>query len=644
MASSRKNSSVALAALVGFCLTHAAFAQEEFGRVTAGPVADTLRKPNETMLSFERNLSTYLWNLGLNYQRSSPTWSVDLRQLFRSSLVRVSQKFIKDEEAVSFLVGKKLSDRFDFQLDGSSLVFSDNRAIGIDRASSHSTLVGLRYLVNNVGTISPSIGVRFDNQTGQQDKGVSYRFLTQIGELDISGYRMNFQGRFSGDRITPRKGESHAATLSVEKTFVEQTTDTLRVQFFRNRRDFYFPADSVVAEEFGVTNNIEQRIEEIIDVSNELNYGAGRNLLFTFSGNLRQRGISKNINYKTVSSLTGGLFDTDISEFRLETFIQGRYRSERTSALFRVMFSERDENHEAKSFPGADRLQFESRKRNEARKNNSSRRTALTGNAQFGVTKSNVLSLSAFTSLLRYDTPSAENTDDRDELLLVFSLSDQQSLGKNLSFILSADVVLNHTVYLFASRSANNNWNRVFRLSPRIDTRLGARFKTANTFEVLANYTVYDFEDQVFSVRSFSFRQFSFIDSSTYQLSRRVAFDLAIRLKLYERGQLRWKEFKERPENYFEDRTFFCQFRYSPSAGVSVAVGFRYFSLTRFRYQAQDRVFENRLVNYGPTCMIEWTMKRNARLLLSGWYETQKQTSIPANSFSNLAMTMNFGL
>jgi len=644
MVSSRKNSAVALAALVGFYFTHAAFAQEEFGRVTAGPVADTLRKPNETMFSFERNLSTYLWNLGLNYQRSFPTWSVDLRQLFRSSLVRVSQKFIKDEEAVSFLVGKKLSDRFDLQLDGSSLVFSDNRAIGIDRASSHSALLGLRYLVNNVGTISPSIGVKFDNQTGQQDKGVSYRFLTQIGELDVSGYRVNFQGRLSEDRITPRKGESHAATLSVEKTFVEQTTDTLRVQFLRNRRDFYFPADSVIAEEFGITNNIEQRIEEIIDVSNELNYGVGRNLLFTFSGNLRQRGIAKNIKHKTVSSPAGALFNTDISEFRLETFLQGRYHSEQANAHFRLMFTERDETHEAKSFAGADRIQFEARKRSEAKKNNTSRRTAFTGNIQFAVTKRNLLSLSAFASLLRYDTPSAENTDDRDELLFLFSLSDQHSLGKNLSFSVSADVVLNHTVYLFASRSANNNWNRVFRLSPRIDTRLGARFKTANTFEVLANYTVYDFEEQVFSVRSFSFRQFSFIDSSTYQISRRVAFDFSTRLKLYERGQLRWREFKEHPENYFEDRSFFGQFRYTPGTGVSVAVGFRYFSLTRFRYQVRERVLENRLVNYGPTCLIEWSMRRNAKLFLSGWYETQKQTRIPANSFSNLAMTMNFGL
>lgn len=619
-------------------------AQEEYGRITQGARSDTLTAPNQTSIGFERNLNTYLWNAGANYQRSSGAWNVRLRQLFRSSLIRTDQKFIKDEENFSFLIGRKLSDRFGIQLDGASLIFSDNRAIGVNRASSHLALVGLTYDLGRVGSISPSVGVKFDNQTGQQDKGFSYRLTSQIGELDLAGYRMRFEGRLSEDRIAPRKGESHAAALAVQKEFVQHTTNTLTTQFQRTRRDFYFPADSLVVREFGVSNNIEQRIEEILEVTDELSYGAGKNLFFTFFGNVRQRRISKNINYKTTEAPAGGLFDTEISEFKLESFIQAQYRGEKANGGLRIAYSERGEGHEAKSLSGGDRSQFEIRKKNEARKNNSARRTALSGNLQLALSRGNTLALSGFASLLRYDTPSAENTDDRDELLMVFGLSDQQSLGRNLMFTFSADVVLNHIVYIFSDRSANNNWNRVFRLSPRIDYRLGSSFRTTNAFEVLANYTVYDFEDQVFSVQSFSFRQFSFLDSTTYQLSRRIALDFSARLKLYERGELRWKEFKERPVNYFEDRTFSGQFRYNPSTGVSFAVGFRYFSLTRFRYQVRERIFENRLVNYGPTCLIEWSMRRNARLLLSGWYETQKQTNVASVSFSNIAMTINFGL
>lgn len=619
-------------------------AQEEYGRITIEQRSDTLIAPNQSIIGFERNLNTYFWNGSVNYRRSVQGWDVRIRELFRSTLIRTDQKFIKDEQNFGLLAAWKLSDRVGLQLDASSLVLSDNRAIGINRASIHSALAGLSFELNRIGTITPSVGVKSDNQIGQRDNGVSYRINSQIGELDLSGYKTNFYGRFSEDRITPRKGESHAAILSIEKTFLERTKDNLRVQFLRNRRDFYFPADSLVSISFGVTNNIEQRIEEILDVTNRLDYGVGNNFLFTFNTSLHQRGISKNINYKSSLALVGTLFNTDISEFRFDTFIQGQYRDGRTSASLRLAYGERDEDHEAKSFVGADRNQFDLRQRSERRKNNGTRRTALSGNLQFTATRDNILGLTGFASLLRYDTPSAENTDDRDELLMIFGFSDQQVFGRNLTVSVSADAVLNHIVYLFADRSANNNWNRVFRLSPRIEYRPSSALRTTNAFEVLANYTVYDFEEQVFSVRSFSFRQFSFVDSTTYQLSRRVALDLSARVKLYERGQLRWKEFRERPVNYFEDRTFSGQFRYTPNTGISVAAGFRYFSLTRFQYEERERVFENRFVNYGPTCLIEWSMNRNSRILLTGWYEIQKQSGGFSESISNLAMNIILGL
>lgn len=619
-------------------------AQEEYGRITVEPRSDTLKTLNRSSIGFERNLNTYFWSGGVNYERSFGVWDLRVRELFRSTLIQTDQKFIKDEQNLALLVERRISDRAGFQLDASSLVLSDNRAIGINRASIHSALAGLNFQLNGIGTITPSIGIKSDNQTGQRDNGVSYRLTSQIGELDLSGYKTNFYGRFSEDRITPRKGESHAAVLSIKKTFLERTKDTLAVQFLRNRRDFYFPADSLVSISFGVTNNIEQRIEEIVDVTNQLDYGVGNNFLLTFSTSLRQRGISKNINYKSSHSLIGTLFDTDISEFRFDTFIQGQYRDGQTNASLRLVYGERDEDHEAKSFAEADRNQFDLRQRSERRKNNSTRRTALSGNLQSSVTRDNTLGLSGFASLLRYDTPSAENSDDRDELLMIFGFTDQQAFGRNLTFSVSADAVLNHIVYLFADRSANNNWNRVFRLSPRIEYRPSSALRTTNAFEVLANYTVYDFEEQVFSVRSFSFRQFSLVDSTTCRLSRRVALDLSARVKLYERGQLRWKEFRERPVNYFEDRTFAGQFRYTPNTGISVAAGFRYFSLTRFRYEERERVFENRLLNYGPTCLIEWSMNRNSRILLTGWYEIQKQSGGFSESISNLSMNIILGL
>ena len=110
-------------------------------------------------------------------------------------------------------------------------------------------------------------------------------------------------------------------------------------------------------------------------------------------------------------------------------------------------------------------------------------------------------------------------------------------------------------------------------------------FTSVNAFEVLANYTVYDYEKQVALARSFSYRQFSWMDSTAVELTRNVGLDFYAYLKLYERGMLRWDEFLERTENSTVDRTFSAQVRYAPDRTLTVALGVRYFSQSRYVYK-----------------------------------------------------------
>jgi hypothetical protein len=155
---------------------------------------------------------------------------------------------------------------------------------------------------------------------------------------------------------------------------------------------------------------------------------------------------------------------------------------------------------------------------------------------------------------------------------------------------------------------------------------------------VLANYTVYDYEQTVSQVRSYSYRQFAWIDSTTLQLSGRVAFDFFAYVKLSERGQLNWDEFTERPENAFTDRTFAGQFRFTPIAGAVFAVGLRYFSQTRYAYDQSVKNITGSLRSIGPTCVLFWDAGGFGQLNLRGWYEHRTQLD---GSAVNL-VTMNF--
>ncbi len=155
---------------------------------------------------------------------------------------------------------------------------------------------------------------------------------------------------------------------------------------------------------------------------------------------------------------------------------------------------------------------------------------------------------------------------------------------------------------------------------------------------------MYDFEEQVFSVRSFSYRQFSVMDSTLYQVTDRLGMFFGAHIKLYERGELKWKEFKERPVNYFEDKTYAVQVRYAVGNRMSFSAGVRYFSQLRFVYRGRDRELEHTVRSYGPTSTILWTVGTRTQLSVSGWYEFQEQSGTPDRSIANVAMNLSVRL
>ena len=114
----------------------------------------------------------------------------------------------------------------------------------------------------------------------------------------------------------------------------------------------------------------------------------------------------------------------------------------------------------------------------------------------------------------------------------------------------------------------------------------------------------------------------------------------AAHVKLYERGELKWKEFKERPVNYFEDKTFAVQLRYMDGARMYFSAGIRYFSQLRYVYRGRDRDLERTVKSYDPTSTIVWTVGTRTQLSVSGWYEFQEQTGVPDRSIANVAMNL----
>ncbi len=153
-------------------------------------------------------------------------------------------------------------------------------------------------------------------------------------------------------------------------------------------------------------------------------------------------------------------------------------------------------------------------------------------------------------SKLEYDTPSKSNNDDRDELYIAGCLEYHHRFSDLLLLTSKLNLTQNHLVFLMSERSGQNNWNKILSLQFGVifDNEL---IRYSPHFEVLANYTIYDFDRSDLlknNIKSYSFRQFSYKDSVLIRLSDKYIILSKSTLRYYEQSRLYWNSFSELPQ------------------------------------------------------------------------------------------------
>lgn len=620
---------------------HAAAAQESSERFPAQVTVPFPAVQSDSIrIGFEKILNTYRWAGVAAYRHESGPFRFHLREHVRSSLIRIERNQIRDEQSLDLLLARRFSGNVEGKIRGSSFILSDNRSVGIATAYSHVLYGGAAYRPVPSLTIEPYIGYRVDRQVDESDHGPSYLLGLTSERFDIGGYDASIRGSFQLDRLSPRIVRSDTAMVTVDKEFPEGTRNALRLLYSRNRRDFYVAVEPAIREQFGVNRNIESRNEQSVLVSDALDYTLGRQLFLNFSGTIFTRTINRELRYRNTGDPRKYPLNTSIGEFRINGMGQIQYDSRRFDALIRFLYEERDEQHSAEADRAVTIAVLDSARRAEERKDNHAKRTAVGADLTLAFSRSDTLSLAGLGALLRYDTPSSENDDDRDELWYAIGITMVVRPARYLTIRGSAEANLIHLVYLASTRSADNTWNRVLRLAPAFEFRPASYLSTTNRFEVLANYTVYDFEFPTSATRSFSFRQFSFIDSTVWSFSRRMSFEWFSHIRNYERGELRWSEFSERPIGAFRERTYESGILYRLTDGLHLSLGIRYFRQTRYRYAGAVRIEENVYRSVGPTTRMVWSVSRMTVLRINGWHEHQEETGAENRRVANVTLSL----
>lgn len=575
---------------------------------------------NSLFSDFNKQLNTYFLNSGINYSTNFSAIDLSLSENFRSTLFRSTTKSVRDEQYFKLTGKYSLSDKYIIGITANSTIFSDDRNTLINKSNiSDVRLFGEVELYKDFQLL-PFGGYITNNQVGEYDNGPVYGFESSFKDYSEGEYDINSIFKFKNEDILPRRDLLRFFNLSLNNNFSATLTNNLLGRYLKSKKDFYLPADSITSSTFDIINNIESRTETNYSAEDNMRFiNVVENIDMELIAAVNWRTINKEKRFKSSLVQSENIFDTQIDELTTGIGTKLYYRSSFFNGSFSLNFFEKDEKHITKNFEGADNFFFQTASERQARKSNNSKRTTIAITGDFNFSSSDKLTTSMYFNKLMYDTPSSENDDDRDEILSIFRLRYSKSLSPYFTAFVNAEATISHIVYLFASRSSNNNINRVLRLKAG-GQYAGANVSSLNTFEVSANYTVYDFENLTSGLRSLSFRQFTATDSSRISFTKNFALVVSGYIKLSEQADLNWGEFSEIPARYlheiFADPMFVLTYNHT-----LLGIGLRYFSLSTFNYKELSRIPDTQYQSIGPIIELSYFVLNSIRLKINGWYE-----------------------
>jgi hypothetical protein len=591
--------------------------------------------------TFNKQLRTYNLTNSFIYSQNLGNAFVGIDEEFNSTINKSATTNIKDAHYVSLIAQYDINENIKIGNLTNYNIYSDDRQLAINQASNlNNSFYGKIKPLESISLI-PYAGMSQNKQVSENDRGLLYGAEAMVDGFKITDFIFNSNMKFQNEDISPRENKLRFFNLDIKNNLENNFTNTLSAHYSEMRKDFYFRADSNVAESYNVINNIQSRTETKYSIRDRIEFTSGRGLSFRIRGNVNWREIDRDTRYKIVDDISPGDFDTKIQETNLGFSTRARYVYGDFSGTARISFKEREESHSPKMVEGANEFFFEQKEEIENQKNNKSTQTTVSLSSDYNLTNRDRIHASIFHRKLQYDTPSPDNFDDRDELLTMFQLNYRRNFSPFFDFFLNFEGSINHIVYLFAERSSNNNIQRVLKLTSG-GTYRGDKLSSTNTFEVSANYTVYDFEEINPNLNSFAFRQFAFRDSTRLKLSRDISLFAIGNIKLSEQGDFRWSNFTSKPSRYLQETYFEPKIFYKYQK-LSLGVGIRYYSLSTYNFDENNNLnLASRYRSIGP--LSEITLLMNSRLYIKiyGWYEFIKNESNQRKELTNLNIEVNW--
>lgn len=603
-------------------------------QISKTSIGDDLRSNERTLrFSTEKISNTVVSSALLDGVWNGKFGNLSLSQRYVGTTIVSANAASRDEQNLTFTYDTPFDSTLSFISKALMYFTKDSRDIGLSSLERYSITSGLRLFPITKTTLTILGGVEQNKQLGVQTLGKVLVAEADVKEIELDDFSFSFNSsgdiRYLDEQRTNSDIISRFSLLSLGDTSFNSIS--LIGYFHRQERDFYTFVNTEQSKQ------VEKRLEDRYGLNGHIEIGIFKNTDAYLDFQVQNTSIDR----RYAGPVTGALqtlINRGLTEFQLQMTTGMQLKM--NSSLFRIGFSlfRRDETNIVTSVFDINASDEQTLRKQEAQRDNNALRTRLFVQCFSALSASDSLSVEGTTSLMRYDTPSEANYDDRDELQLIGEIRYTRRISPVISFNILARTQFTHLVFIKEQRSSLNNWNRIVSFSPYL-TITGKVWNSKPKFEVLANYTTYDFEQSSVDVKSFSFRQLSFRDSILINYANQYHSEIRLYARHFERGRLYWTSFSETPLNkndeYFAKILIFRDFM--PS--LSVGCGARYYALIQKNLTSMvaTGVSSDAVQRfYGPEVQISYKSSVGSTVSLNGWYERQTVNGVTLRYVPNL--------
>ena len=457
------------------------------------------QQPSVYQIYFDKGNVNWQWLGRLHYLRQWGKWRIQLRESFQSNLYRgvtVNQNW-KDLNEFRFLSERTFGRSLRWGVGTTSRVLSDQTTAL--KFSQHTAFQQLTWTVREGIEVTPGVGWSWDESFGFRDNGPYAGLTLQLANVDLGGYQA--QGRLlSNYRAFPeRKNRDVSVYTSFFREFSKQASDSFTIRVGNSFNKYYLSAAGALEQ---------VKIQEQ-GLRNVLRYAFSATNVLQVVTNLQRRNL---------------FIENPFSQNQRKELILD------TRARHRWVWRKLEVHSELHT---AQKVQ-----------DNTGVETDITGlqtGMGVGINLRNVHRMDIAANLrytkYEFNTPDTlVNHDDRDEQRFIFDGTVRWRMSPYFTATVNGYAYLFHQVYIHRTRSANNNWNRIFRLQAALEHRPTKNVSNVLKTEVLANYTVYDFDEILPTFKSYIFRKLIVADSLTWQFLPRVGVEGFVRLEWEDNG------------------------------------------------------------------------------------------------------------